>query len=83
MSRRGCPFAGFARTISRLLPIRERSQIGSDHEAGRGRSSGRAGSECRQRRSEIQLIPCDEAYEPGFEDMNRRTPNLEKRGQKR
>ncbi len=29
-------------------------------------------------RSEIELIPYDEAYEPGFEDMNRRTPNLEK-----
>ena len=28
--------------------------------------------------SEIQLIPYDEAYEPGFEDMIRRTPNLEK-----
>ncbi len=29
-------------------------------------------------RSEVQLIPYDEAYEPGFEDMNRRTPSLEK-----
>jgi UDP-glucose 4-epimerase len=31
-------------------------------------------------RSEIVLIPYDEAYEAGFEDMPRRVPNLEKAG---
>ena len=29
-------------------------------------------------RSEIQLIPYDEAYQPGFEDMERRVPSIEK-----
>ena len=29
-------------------------------------------------RSEIHLIPYDEAYQPGFEDMERRVPNIEK-----
>lgn len=28
--------------------------------------------------SEIRLIPYDEAYEPGFEDMERRVPSIEK-----
>lgn len=28
--------------------------------------------------SEIQLIPYDQAYEPGFEDFRRRVPNLTK-----
>jgi UDP-glucose 4-epimerase len=28
--------------------------------------------------SEIQLIPYDEAYQPGFEDMERRVPNITK-----
>ena len=31
------------------------------------------------RRSDIQLIPYDQAYEAGFEDMPRRVPNLDKR----
>ena len=30
------------------------------------------------RRSDIQLIPYDQAYEAGFEDMPRRVPNLDK-----
>ncbi len=29
-------------------------------------------------RSEIRLIPYDEAYQPGFEDMERRVPNISK-----
>jgi len=29
-------------------------------------------------RSEIQLIPYDQAYESGFEDMRRRVPSTEK-----
>jgi UDP-glucose 4-epimerase len=29
-------------------------------------------------KSEISLIPYDEAYEPGFEDMERRVPSIEK-----
>jgi UDP-glucose 4-epimerase len=28
--------------------------------------------------SEIQYIPYDQAYAPGFEDMQRRVPSLEK-----
>ena len=28
--------------------------------------------------SEIQMIPYDQAYEPGFEDFRRRVPSLEK-----
>lgn len=28
--------------------------------------------------SEIRLVPYDEAYQPGFEDMHRRVPNIEK-----
>jgi UDP-glucose 4-epimerase len=28
--------------------------------------------------SEIQIIPYDQAYQPGFEDMNRRVPNIAK-----
>jgi UDP-glucose 4-epimerase len=28
--------------------------------------------------SEIRLIPYDEAYEPGFEDMERRVPSIDK-----
>ena len=28
--------------------------------------------------SEIKLIPYDEAYQPGFEDMERRVPNITK-----
>jgi nucleoside-diphosphate-sugar epimerase len=28
--------------------------------------------------SEIQLVPYDEAYQPGFEDMHRRVPNISK-----
>jgi len=29
-------------------------------------------------RSELKLIPYDQAYESGFEDMRRRVPSLEK-----
>jgi UDP-glucose 4-epimerase len=29
-------------------------------------------------KSQIQLIPYDRAYAPGFEDMRRRVPNTEK-----
>jgi UDP-glucose 4-epimerase len=29
-------------------------------------------------RSEIRLVPYDEAYQPGFEDMERRVPSIEK-----
>jgi UDP-glucose 4-epimerase len=29
-------------------------------------------------RSEIQVIPYDEAYQPGFEDMERRVPSIDK-----
>ena len=29
-------------------------------------------------RSEIVYIPCDEAYEEGFEDMPRRVPDISK-----
>ncbi len=32
-------------------------------------------------RSEIQFIPYERAYEPGFEDMNRRIPDVSKIGQ--
>jgi UDP-glucose 4-epimerase len=28
--------------------------------------------------SEVVLVPYDDAYEPGFEDMTRRVPNTEK-----
>jgi UDP-glucose 4-epimerase len=28
--------------------------------------------------SEIRLVPYDEAYQPGFEDMERRVPNIQK-----
>jgi len=45
-----------------------------DHDPGAGqRIVQRAGS-----RSEIQLIPYDQAYESGFEDMRRRVPSTEK-----
>jgi UDP-glucose 4-epimerase len=37
------------------------------------RVQGRAGS-----RSEIKLIPYEDAYEPGFEDFQRRVPNIDK-----
>ena len=31
-----------------------------------------------QSRSDIQVIPYEQAYQPGFEDMERRVPNIEK-----
>jgi UDP-glucose 4-epimerase len=51
--------------------------IGSDEEVSMLELAERV----RQRansRSEIQLIPYEEAYEPGFEDFMRRVPNIEK-----
>jgi UDP-glucose 4-epimerase len=37
--------------------------------------------EACESRSEIRLVPYDEAYEAGFEDMRRRIPDITKIGQ--
>jgi UDP-glucose 4-epimerase len=51
--------------------------VGSDHEIT---IEGLARQVREQAKSEstIELIPYDQAYEPGFEDMPRRVPALEK-----
>ncbi len=59
--------------------VGEVCNIGNDREevtilrAGRAREGAH-----RRRRSEIVLVPYDRAYEEGFEDMQRRVPDLSK-----
>jgi UDP-glucose 4-epimerase len=51
--------------------------IGSDEEVSIRELADRV-RELTGSASEVQLIPYEEAYEPGFEDMARRIPDLTK-----
>jgi UDP-glucose 4-epimerase len=51
--------------------------IGSDKEIAIGDLAHQTRALC-QSRSEIRFIPYDQAYEPGFEDMQRRVPDVSK-----
>ncbi len=51
--------------------------LGNDQEISIG-DLARNVREITGARSEIQYIPYDQAYEPGFEDMHRRVPSLDK-----
>jgi UDP-glucose 4-epimerase len=80
-SRCFCDVRDTVEAILRLLgdqrAIGEVVNIGTDHEI----SIERLGHLVKQRaqsQSPITLVPYDQAYEPGFEDMPRRVPSLEK-----
>jgi UDP-glucose 4-epimerase len=51
--------------------------VGSDEEVSIGRLAERV-IEILKSKSEIQFIPYEQAYAPGFEDMLRRKPLLER-----
>jgi UDP-glucose 4-epimerase len=80
-SRCFCDVSDSVEAILRLVgtsaAIGEVVNIGSNHEIT---IEGLAQQVREQAKSEspIQLIPYDQAYEPGFEDMPRRVPALEK-----
>ena len=52
--------------------------IGNDHEEITILDLARRVKERTRSRSEIVLVPYDQAYEEGFEDMPRRVPDLSK-----
>ena len=80
-SRCFCDVSDSVEAILRLVgtsaAIGEVVNVGSDHEIT---IEGLARQVREQAKSEstIELIPYDQAYEPGFEDMPRRVPALEK-----
>lgn len=75
--------ADVVKALSRLMveekAVGEVFNIGSDEEIMIGGLAERVIQLCESR-SEIQLIPYEEAYQAGFEDMKRRIPDLSKIG---
>ncbi len=69
------------RAITRLMEMEEAEgevfNIGSDQEISIKDLAKRVRSLAKST-SEIELIPYEKTYGPGFEDMRRRTPNIEK-----
>lgn len=68
---------GLLRLIATDKAVGEVVNIGNDHEITI-EALARQVKEKTGSSSEIQFIPYDQAYEPGFEDMFRRVPCLDK-----
>ena len=82
-SRCFCDVRDAVEAMLRLVSQRARQSVKSSTSAtirkSRSRASRIRGEEsARKSTSSIDYIPYDQAYEPGFEDMHRRVPSLEK-----
>ena len=68
---------GLLRLVAEPQAIGQVINIGTTHEVSMSALAERVRDLCSSK-SAIRLVPYDEAYESGFEDMPRRVPDLTK-----